>query len=82
MKLSEVQRRTLARMAEGHEVWTISGRSASSFWHKAMTERAPSFATLHVLWKNGLVRSERDATGSIYRITDAGRAALDAEKRG
>lgn len=76
-KLTEAQRRVLERMAQGDEVWTVTGRNPSTFWHSNLADRSPSFATLHALWKAKAVDDHgKGVTGNKYRITDAGRAAL------
>ncbi|WP_038367794.1 hypothetical protein [Bosea sp. UNC402CLCol] len=78
-KLTKAQHAVLERMATGDEVWTVSPPNPSTFWHGDMNARAPSFATLHVLWKRGAIEdgeAER-GRGHKYRITPAGRAALE-----
>lgn len=79
-KLTEAQRRVLARMATGDEVWTVTGRSSSTFWHGNMTDRSPSFPTLHAMWKAGVIESYEGRGGNKYRISEAGRAALTAQE--
>lgn len=78
MRLTEAQRRTLARMYYGEEAWTVSGHNPHAFWNGMGTGRNPSLATLHVLQRAGLIEDyKRDFTGGQYRITPAGRQALD-----
>ena len=79
-KLTEAQRRILERMAAGDEVWTVYGRRPRAFWSRAMNDRAPGFPTLHALAKAGLIENvDRMLGGAKYRITPAGRRALEGE---
>jgi hypothetical protein len=82
-KLTEAQKLSLARMAEGDEAWTVSGTNPHAFWKNRTRGRNPDLATLHALERAGLIEDyKRDFTGGQYRITPAGRAALEREKRG
>lgn len=78
-RLPDAQRRALERMAAGDEVWTLSGRHAHAFWLGRLSDRAPSLATLHAMWKRGYIADYQNAPGgNKYRITDAGRAVVSA----
>lgn len=81
-KLTKAQRRVLERMATGDEVWTVTGRRPSVFWHDNLSDRSPTFPTMTALFKMGFVedKSTRAFSGSEYVITPAGRAALEAKE--
>lgn len=77
MKLTKAQIAVLERMANGDEVWTITGRRYSAFWRDNMRDRAPSSATIHALWKAGVIGKYQSAGGQNYQISNAGRRALE-----
>ncbi|PZR89771.1 MAG: hypothetical protein DI537_20420 [Stutzerimonas stutzeri] len=82
--LTKAQFLALDRMATGDEVWTTPGPSASTFWYGKLSDRAPSHATLHALWRKGFIKDHETERGRGHRygITDAGRAALSALENG
>jgi hypothetical protein len=77
-KMTKAQRAVLERLASGDEIWTTSGRHAGCFWHGALMDRSPGFATVHALQKAGLIvnKATKKYQGSEYVITDLGRSAL------
>lgn len=79
VKLTEAQTRILSRMDSGDEVWTTGGGDPSAFWHGNLSDRRPSFASLHVLQKTGFIANyDARTSGKKYRITASGRAHLSS----
>lgn len=82
-KMTEAQRTILERMANGEEVWTLSGVYPSAFfWHGRSTDRAPSIASVCRLRELGFIAEyKKDWKGGQYRITPAGRRALEQGRK-
>lgn len=82
--LTKAQFLVLDRMATGDEVWTTPMPSASTFWHGKLSDRSPSHATLHALWRKGFIedRETERGRGHRYSISTAGQAALSALENG
>lgn len=82
MKLTKAQRAVLERMAKGDEVWTTSSLlRPTAFWYQRIEARRPSLSTIHALARTGAIEDYDTVrrTGHKYRITDAGRKALEGE---
>lgn len=78
MRLSKAQVATLKRMAPGNQIWSVSGINPSAFWHGDASSRV-RFDTIHALHRRELIENfESDYTGSKYRISKHGLAALKA----
>lgn len=68
MKLSEAQRKALAKLNDG-----------PSCWHNANYEKL-HLGCLNGLYFKGLAEAQH-ANSALWRITDAGRAALEGSEK-
>lgn len=76
-KPTEAQRRVLSELVEGQAIYTAWGAKGTAWFGKTL--RSVNWNTLEACRVRGWVAGtpELEVSGATYRITDAGRAALN-----